>query len=96
MVLHPAFSPASFSTFPPQTHDHSVCIRPPLPAFSVTSQNAVFQLEGSFVSFSVLSQVWWVDGATELLHVPHQNPRCLVSVPPPLALVLAASVDPSR
>lgn len=54
-------SPASFSTFPHQTHDHSVCIRPPLPAFNVTAQNAVFQLEGSFVSFSVLSQVWLVD-----------------------------------
>lgn len=38
-----------------QTHGHSVCIRPPLPAFNLTSQNAVFQLEGSFVSFSVLS-----------------------------------------
>uniref|UniRef100_A0A8D0AF65 Galactocerebrosidase n=1 Tax=Sander lucioperca TaxID=283035 RepID=A0A8D0AF65_SANLU len=34
------------------THDHSVCIRPPLPPFSVTSQNATFQLKGSFVSSS--------------------------------------------
>ncbi|KAJ4939900.1 hypothetical protein JOQ06_029336 [Pogonophryne albipinna] len=25
------------------THDHSVCIRPPLPPFNVTSQNATFQ-----------------------------------------------------
>lgn len=41
-----------FSTFPLQTHDHSVCIRPPLPAFNVTSQNATFQLKGSFVSSS--------------------------------------------
>uniref|UniRef100_A0A8D3DL53 Galactocerebrosidase n=1 Tax=Scophthalmus maximus TaxID=52904 RepID=A0A8D3DL53_SCOMX len=31
------------------THDHSVCIRPPLPPFNVTSQNATFQLKGSFV-----------------------------------------------
>uniref|UniRef100_A0A8C4GWG8 Galactocerebrosidase n=1 Tax=Dicentrarchus labrax TaxID=13489 RepID=A0A8C4GWG8_DICLA len=31
------------------THDHSVCIRPPLPPFNVTSQNATFQLQGSFV-----------------------------------------------
>lgn len=55
--------------FPPQTHDHSVCIRPPLPAFNVTSQNALFQLEGSFVSFSVLSQAWPVDVVVSLLHV---------------------------
>lgn len=37
-----------------QTHDHSVCIRPPLPAFNLTSQTALFQLEGSFVSPSLL------------------------------------------
>lgn len=36
--------------FLPQTHDHSICIRPPLPPFNVTSQNATFQLKGSFVS----------------------------------------------
>uniref|UniRef100_A0A671XEQ6 Galactocerebrosidase n=1 Tax=Sparus aurata TaxID=8175 RepID=A0A671XEQ6_SPAAU len=30
------------------THDHSVCIRPPLLPFNVTSQNATFQLKGSF------------------------------------------------
>lgn len=35
--------------FPSQTHDHSVCIRPPLLPFNVTSQNATFQLKGSFV-----------------------------------------------
>uniref|UniRef100_A0A3Q3XEL3 Galactocerebrosidase n=1 Tax=Mola mola TaxID=94237 RepID=A0A3Q3XEL3_MOLML len=34
------------------THNHSMCIRPPLPPFNVTSQNATFQLEGSFVSSS--------------------------------------------
>ncbi|XP_031136211.1 galactocerebrosidase isoform X2 [Sander lucioperca] len=39
------------------THDHSVCIRPPLPPFSVTSQNATFQLKGSFASIKEL-QVW--------------------------------------
>ncbi|XP_041810336.1 galactocerebrosidase isoform X2 [Chelmon rostratus] len=39
------------------THDHSVCIRPPLPAFNVTSQNATFQLKGSFASIKEL-QVW--------------------------------------
>ncbi|XP_069028556.1 galactocerebrosidase isoform X1 [Embiotoca jacksoni] len=39
------------------THDHSVCIRPPLPAFNVTSQNATFQLQGSFASIKEL-QVW--------------------------------------
>ncbi len=41
-----------FPTFPLQTHDHSVCIRPPLLPFNVTSQNATFQLKGSFVSSS--------------------------------------------
>nr|XP_043902999.1 galactocerebrosidase isoform X1 [Solea senegalensis] len=39
------------------THDHSVCIRPPLPAFNVTAQNATFQLKGSFASIKEL-QVW--------------------------------------
>ncbi|XP_047467570.1 galactocerebrosidase isoform X2 [Mugil cephalus] len=39
------------------THDHSICIRPPLPAFNVTSQNATFQLKGSFASIKEL-QVW--------------------------------------
>lgn len=37
-----------FSIF--QTHDHSVCVRPPLPPFNVTPQNVTFQLNGSFVS----------------------------------------------
>ncbi|XP_031735158.1 galactocerebrosidase isoform X1 [Anarrhichthys ocellatus] len=39
------------------THDHSVCIRPPLPPFNVSSQNATFQLKGSFASIKEL-QVW--------------------------------------
>ncbi|XP_041827503.1 galactocerebrosidase isoform X2 [Melanotaenia boesemani] len=39
------------------THDHSVCIRPPLPPFNVTSQTATFQLKGSFASIQQL-QVW--------------------------------------
>ncbi|KAM9842002.1 galactocerebrosidase isoform 2-T2 [Aulostomus maculatus] len=39
------------------THDHSVCIRPPLPPFNVTPQIATFQLEGSFASIKEL-QVW--------------------------------------
>ncbi|XP_029973129.1 galactocerebrosidase-like isoform X1 [Salarias fasciatus] len=39
------------------THDHSVCIRPPLPRFNVTAQKATFQLKGSFASITEL-QVW--------------------------------------
>ncbi|XP_070835245.1 galactocerebrosidase isoform X2 [Chaetodon trifascialis] len=39
------------------THDHSVCVRPPLPAFNVTSQNATFQLKGSLASIKEL-QAW--------------------------------------
>ncbi|KAM7376764.1 hypothetical protein PAMP_006472 [Pampus punctatissimus] len=39
------------------THNHSVCIRPPLPPFNVTSQYATFQLKGSFASIKEL-QVW--------------------------------------
>ncbi|XP_029349654.1 galactocerebrosidase isoform X2 [Echeneis naucrates] len=39
------------------THNHSVCVRPPLPKFNVTSQNATFQLKGSFVSIKEL-HVW--------------------------------------
>ncbi|KAL7872834.1 hypothetical protein AOLI_G00119050 [Acnodon oligacanthus] len=39
------------------THDHSVCIRPPLPPYNVTAQKATFCLKGSFASISEL-QVW--------------------------------------
>ncbi|XP_015246714.1 PREDICTED: galactocerebrosidase isoform X1 [Cyprinodon variegatus] len=39
------------------THNHSICIRPPLLPFNVTSQNATFQLKGSFASIKEL-QVW--------------------------------------
>ncbi|KAK1158812.1 galactocerebrosidase isoform X2 [Acipenser oxyrinchus oxyrinchus] len=40
------------------THDHSVCIRPPLPGFNVSAQNATFSLKGSFSTLTVL-QVWY-------------------------------------
>ncbi|XP_043930036.1 galactocerebrosidase-like [Protopterus annectens] len=40
------------------THDHSVCIRPPLPPFSVSAQNATFKLQGSFQKLTTL-QVWY-------------------------------------
>uniref|UniRef100_UPI0037E87482 galactocerebrosidase isoform X2 n=1 Tax=Semicossyphus pulcher TaxID=241346 RepID=UPI0037E87482 len=39
------------------THDHSVCIRPPLLPYNLTSQNATFQLKGSFASIKEL-QLW--------------------------------------
>ncbi|XP_067099054.1 galactocerebrosidase isoform X2 [Osmerus mordax] len=39
------------------THDHSMCIRPPLLPYNVTSQNATFQLKGSFNHIKEL-QVW--------------------------------------
>lgn len=39
------------------THDHSVCIRPPLPPYNVTAQTATFSLMGSFASLSEL-QLW--------------------------------------
>ncbi|XP_030634585.1 galactocerebrosidase [Chanos chanos] len=39
------------------THNHSICIRPPLPAFTVAAQNATFSLKGSFGSVTQL-QVW--------------------------------------
>ncbi|XP_069592492.1 galactocerebrosidase isoform X1 [Ranitomeya imitator] len=40
------------------THDNSVCIRPPLPKFDVSAQNATFQLDGSFNGLTSL-QVWY-------------------------------------
>ncbi|KAM4013968.1 galactocerebrosidase isoform 2-T2 [Anomaloglossus baeobatrachus] len=40
------------------THDHSVCIRPFLPKFNVSAQNATFQLDGSFNGLTSL-QVWY-------------------------------------
>ncbi|TRY77581.1 hypothetical protein DNTS_007217 [Danionella cerebrum] len=39
------------------SHDHSQCIRPPLPKFDVSPQTAVFELKGSFAHVSEL-QVW--------------------------------------
>ncbi|XP_056623840.1 galactocerebrosidase [Triplophysa dalaica] len=39
------------------THDHSVCIRPPLLPYNVSAQNVTFHLKGSFASISEL-QVW--------------------------------------
>ncbi|XP_008315988.1 galactocerebrosidase isoform X2 [Cynoglossus semilaevis] len=39
------------------THNHSVCIRPPLLPYKVTPQKATFQLQGSFANIKKL-QVW--------------------------------------
>ncbi|XP_078455270.1 galactocerebrosidase-like [Lampetra planeri] len=39
------------------THNHSVCIRPPLPPFTVSPQNVTFRLTGSFAHVASL-QVW--------------------------------------
>ncbi|NXE25864.1 GALC Galactocerebrosidase, partial [Ardeotis kori] len=39
------------------SHNHSQCIRPPLPHFSVTPQRATFHLKGSFYMVETL-QVW--------------------------------------
>ncbi|XP_053553556.1 galactocerebrosidase isoform X1 [Bombina bombina] len=39
------------------SHNHSICIRPPLPAFNVSAQNATFYLGGSFDKLKTL-QVW--------------------------------------
>ncbi|XP_028917992.1 LOW QUALITY PROTEIN: galactocerebrosidase [Ornithorhynchus anatinus] len=40
------------------SHNHSRCIRPPLPAFTVSAQNATFSLKGSFNNLKTL-QVWY-------------------------------------
>uniref|UniRef100_A0A672JXY2 Galactocerebrosidase n=1 Tax=Sinocyclocheilus grahami TaxID=75366 RepID=A0A672JXY2_SINGR len=40
------------------THNHSQCIRPPLPHFDVSPQIATFQLKGSFAHLTDL-QVWY-------------------------------------
>lgn len=40
------------------THNHSQCIRPPLPPFSVSPQEATFQLKGSFAAVNGL-QLWY-------------------------------------
>ncbi|XP_061605379.1 galactocerebrosidase [Phyllopteryx taeniolatus] len=39
------------------SHDHSLCIRPPLPPYSVSPQNATFRLRGSFSSIRRL-EIW--------------------------------------
>ncbi|KAG9481760.1 hypothetical protein GDO78_010797 [Eleutherodactylus coqui] len=40
------------------SHDNSICIRPPLPKFNVSAQNATFKLDGSFNDLKSL-QVWY-------------------------------------
>ncbi|XP_069049074.1 galactocerebrosidase isoform X1 [Lepisosteus oculatus] len=40
------------------THDHSVCIRPPLPVFNVSAQTAIFNLKGTFAGLTML-HVWY-------------------------------------
>ncbi|XP_025093998.1 galactocerebrosidase-like isoform X1 [Pomacea canaliculata] len=40
------------------SHDHSFCIRPYLPAYSVTAQNATISLAGSFATIQQLN-VWY-------------------------------------
>ncbi|MCJ8743896.1 hypothetical protein PDJAM_G00099610 [Pangasius djambal] len=40
------------------THNHSQCIRPSLPPFSVSAQEATFQLKGSFAAITQL-QLWY-------------------------------------
>ncbi|XP_043930035.1 galactocerebrosidase-like [Protopterus annectens] len=40
------------------THNHSICIRPSLPPFSVSPQNVTFKLQGSFQKLTAL-QVWY-------------------------------------
>uniref|UniRef100_A0A0B7AM96 galactosylceramidase n=1 Tax=Arion vulgaris TaxID=1028688 RepID=A0A0B7AM96_9EUPU len=40
------------------THDHSICIRPPLPAYSVTPQNVTITLNGHLAGISQL-YVWY-------------------------------------
>ncbi|XP_041070917.1 galactocerebrosidase isoform X2 [Carcharodon carcharias] len=39
------------------THDHSICIRPPLPPFDVFQQNVTFKLQGSFKRIETL-KIW--------------------------------------
>ncbi|XP_002734950.1 galactocerebrosidase-like [Saccoglossus kowalevskii] len=40
------------------SHDHSICVRPPLPKYTVDKQNATFQLKGSFAGITELF-VWY-------------------------------------
>nr|XP_033808926.1 galactocerebrosidase isoform X2 [Geotrypetes seraphini] len=40
------------------SHNHSACIRPPLPSFTVSPQNATFYVNGPFSQLSAL-QVWY-------------------------------------
>jgi len=39
------------------SHDHSVCVRPALPSYTVSSQQAQFQLDGTFMNINQLN-VW--------------------------------------
>ncbi|XP_002122521.2 galactocerebrosidase [Ciona intestinalis] len=41
------------------SHDQSICIRPPLPAYTVEDQNATFVLEGSFKGKVTKMHMWF-------------------------------------
>ncbi|XP_068948478.1 galactocerebrosidase [Petaurus breviceps papuanus] len=59
------------------THDHSKCIRPPLPLFVVSEQTAIFSLKGSFKELRVL-QVWY----TKLESKAENNSVLFKQLPP--------------
>ncbi|XP_046334130.2 galactocerebrosidase-like [Haliotis rufescens] len=40
------------------SHDHSICVRPPLEPYNVTKQRVTFQLKGSFASITSLN-MWY-------------------------------------
>ncbi|KAM4690299.1 galactocerebrosidase isoform 1-T1 [Rhinophrynus dorsalis] len=58
------------------SHDKSICIRPPLPAFNVSAQNATFYLQGSFGNLHTL-QVWY-----SKLDVNSTKPALFKQLPP--------------
>ncbi|KAH9500900.1 hypothetical protein Btru_069153 [Bulinus truncatus] len=58
------------------THDHSVCIRPPLPHYDVKPQEIVLTLKGSFASISQMN-LWYsklgFNGSSDIMF-QRQNP----------------------
>ena len=54
-----------------QSHDHSLCIRPGLPAYTVQPQTAVFSLKGSLVIILFSVFFWYFTGQELCIHVNH-------------------------
>lgn len=88
MHMHLAFTPSYVTFVPPSrngdftlvietlTHDHSICIRPPLPPYNVEPQNVTFKLAGGLNPTGTPLKV----NKLPLFHIPYLYIGCRVNI----------------